>query len=75
MVEILAALRDHERGCYADTAAPTAGMEFIRALYDARRVLEDLVSRTGCTPFEHRADRPWAALGSSAASPARTPRF
>ncbi|WP_347351228.1 hypothetical protein [Intrasporangium sp.] len=59
LVEVLSALRDHERGCYADSAAPTAGVEFIRALYDVKRILTDAVARTGCTAGEHREDRAW----------------
>ncbi len=57
LVETLSALRDHERGSYADSASPTAGMDFIRALHDARRILTESVARTGCTAHEHRDDR------------------
>jgi hypothetical protein len=61
LVEILSALRDHERGSYADTAAPTAGIDFIRALHDATHILGETVARAGCTAHEHRHERsrPW----------------
>ena len=57
LVETLSALRDHERGSYADSASPTAGMDFVRALRDARHILTETVSRTGCTAREHRDER------------------
>ena len=63
LVEVLSALRDHERGSYADTASPTAGIDFVRALHDARQILTDLVARTGCTVHEHRDPPPgWPAV-------------
>ena len=63
MVEILSALRDHERASYADTAPPTAGMDWLRALRDAQLLLAETGARTQCTVNEHRdqASPPWAA--------------
>ncbi len=75
LVEVLSALRDHERGCYADTAAPTAGIEFIRAVYDVRRILTDTVARTGCTVRDHRDDRPWITPGTNLPDPAAPQGF
>jgi hypothetical protein len=53
-VEALLALRDHERGCYAHTAPPTAGVDWLRALRDVQQILLELNSMTGCTAHEHR---------------------
>lgn len=73
VVETLSALRDHERGSYADSASPTAGIDFVRALHDTRHILTELVSRTGCTPHEHRDDRRplWHTRSASPASSRR----
>ena len=73
LVETLSALRDHERGCYADSASPTAGIDFVRALHDTRHILTELVARTGCTPNEHRDDRQplWSATRSANAASGR----
>ena len=56
LVEILSALRDHERADYADTASPTAAMDFLRALHDAQLFLADHVSKTQCSVAGHRDD-------------------
>ena len=63
MVEILSALRDHERASYADTAPPTAAVDWLRALRDAQLLLAETGARTQCTVHEHRnqAVPPWAA--------------
>jgi hypothetical protein len=68
-VEILSALRDHERADYADTASPTAGLEFIRALHDVQLLLTDQVAKTQCSLNAHRDDliAQWAT-----AKPTRT---
>ncbi|MBC9822851.1 hypothetical protein H9I49_16290 [Terrabacter sp. MAHUQ-38] len=56
LVEILSALRDHERADYADTASPTAALDFIRALHDAQLILADHASKTQCSVSGHRDD-------------------
>jgi hypothetical protein len=63
MVEVLSALRDHERASYADTASPTSAMDWLRALRDAQLLLADVAARTQCSIHEHRdqAIPPWAA--------------
>lgn len=48
IVEALSALRDHERGCYAPTAPPTAAVEFHRALRDIESRLKAWVSDLRC---------------------------
>lgn len=72
MVEVLSALRDHERASYADTASPTSAMDWLRALRDAQLLLADTAARTQCSIHEHRdqaippwaTDRPAAKAGS-----------
>jgi hypothetical protein len=54
MVEALLALRDHERACYAQTAAPTAAVEWLRALQEVTHFLIGLNAMTQCTVHEHR---------------------
>ena len=54
MVEALTALRDHERGCYAETAAPTGALEWFRALREIEARLVDLGAATRCSAAEHR---------------------
>lgn len=54
MVEILSALRDHERASYAETAALTAPMDWMRALHDANVMLADATAKTQCSLGEHR---------------------
>ena len=55
-IEILSALRDHERADYADTASPAAGLEFIRALHDVQLLLIEQVAKTQCSLNGHRDD-------------------
>jgi hypothetical protein len=54
MVEALLALRDHERACYADSASPTAAVDWFRALREVEIRLADLAAQTQCTIHEHR---------------------
>jgi hypothetical protein len=62
MVEALSALRDHERACFADTASPTAAVDWFRALRDIEARLIELASKTQCSAHEHRSEvsRSWA---------------
>ncbi len=62
MVEALSALRDHERACFADTASPTAAVDWFRALRDIEARLIELASKTQCSAHEHRGEvsRSWA---------------
>jgi hypothetical protein len=48
LVEALVALRDHERACYAPTAAASAAVEFHRALRDIQAVLRTWVADLRC---------------------------
>ena len=52
MVEALLALRDHERACYADSASPTAAVDWFRALREIEIRLADLAAQTQCTVHE-----------------------
>jgi hypothetical protein len=54
MIEALLALRDHERACYADSASPTAAVDWLRALREIEIRLADLAAQTQCTVHEHR---------------------
>ena len=54
MVEALLALRDHERGCYAETASPTAGVEWFHAFREIEARILSLGAMTRCTAQEHR---------------------
>jgi hypothetical protein len=54
MVEALSALRDHERACYAETAAPTAALDFFRGLREIEARLIDQGAATRCSMSEHR---------------------
>jgi hypothetical protein len=54
MVEALLALRDHERACYAESASPTAAVDWFRALREIEIRLADLAAQTQCTVHEHR---------------------
>lgn len=47
-VEALAALRDHERASYGDSAPLTAAIEWHRALRDVEGRLREWTSRIGC---------------------------
>ncbi len=55
MIEVLSALRDHERASYADTASPTAAVDWLRALREVEACLHELASKTQCTAQAHRA--------------------
>ena len=61
MVEALSALRDHERACYAETASPTAAVDWFRALRDIEARLIELACKTQCSAHEHRGEvsRAW----------------
>jgi hypothetical protein len=66
LVEALAALRDHERGCYAPTAPPTAAVEFHRALRDIETRLKTWVADLRCDARHdptHDQARPLPANG------------
>ena len=54
MVEALAALRDHERGSYADDAPPGAAVDFLRAWREVEATLTGMTALTQCTGVEHR---------------------
>jgi len=43
-----------ERASYADTASPTAGVDWLRALRDVELRLHELASNTQCTAQTHR---------------------
>jgi len=58
MIESLSALRDHERASYADTATPTAPVDWLRALRDVELRLHELASQTQCTAQAHRDSVP-----------------
>lgn len=54
MVEALFALKDHERACYAETASPTAAVEWFHAFREIEARLMSLGGLTQCTVHEHR---------------------
>lgn len=54
MVEALLALRDHERACFAQTAAPSAAVDWLRALQEVTHFLREVNAMTNCTVHEHR---------------------
>ena len=54
IVEALLALRDHERACYAESASPTAAVDWFRALREIEVRLAELAAQTQCTVHEHR---------------------
>lgn len=54
MVEALSALRDYERSCYSDTSAPTAALDWFRALAEIEARLITLGAATRCSVTEHR---------------------
>ena len=54
MVEALFALKDHERACYAETASPTAAVEWFHAYREVEARLMSLGAMTQCTVHEHR---------------------
>lgn len=66
MVEALLALRDHERACYAESASPTAAVDWFRALREIEIRLAEMSAQTQCTIHEHRPTpvQYWAANAS-----------
>jgi hypothetical protein len=48
LVELLSALRDHERACYTDTAAPTAAVTWMTAFRDIEARLRVWVAELRC---------------------------
>lgn len=58
MIEALSALRDHERASFADTAPPTAAVDWLRALREVEQLLREIAAKTQCTAQVHRADIP-----------------
>ncbi|HEX5403957.1 MAG TPA: hypothetical protein VFX16_16850 [Pseudonocardiaceae bacterium] len=56
MVEVLAALRDHERASYAPDAPGTEAVDWLRALGEAEHRLAECAARTQCSVTEHRDD-------------------
>jgi hypothetical protein len=48
LVELLSALRDHERACFTDTAAPTAGVAWHMAFRDIEARLRLWISELRC---------------------------
>jgi hypothetical protein len=49
LVEVLAALRDFERGCFAETAPATAAVEWQRAIRDMEIGMEIWIKRFACS--------------------------
>jgi hypothetical protein len=56
-VEALAALRDHERISYAETATATAAVEWLRALRDVTAMLHDWTGQQACATTHIGRDR------------------
>lgn len=54
MIEALLALKDHERACYAQSASPTAAVEWFHAYREIEARLMSLGAATQCTVHEHR---------------------
>ena len=54
MVEALAALRDAERGAYAQTAPAGAGIDFLHAVHLVGAFLAEQAARSGCSGRTHR---------------------
>jgi hypothetical protein len=67
MVEALSALRDHERGAFADDAPPGAAVDFLRAVRDVEHFLADQAAKTQCSAGMHRPPMlpEWAASDES----------
>jgi hypothetical protein len=65
-VETLSALRNYEHACYANSA-PTAAIDWLRALREATYWLTEWAARTGCTTTDHRdtPSRQWTVSGQS----------
>lgn len=58
MVEALAALRDYERGSFADDADPRSGVDWLRAVREIRSQLADFAALTQFTANQHRDPPP-----------------
>ena len=56
-VEALAALRDHERISYAETASPTAAVDWHRAVRDIEAMLREWTGQIGCGATHNDRDR------------------
>jgi hypothetical protein len=56
LVEALAALRDHHRASFSPTAAPTAAMDWHRALRDMEQRLTGWTGLTQCSERYHQPD-------------------
>ena len=56
-VEALAALRDHERMSYAETASLAGAVEWHRALRDVEAMLRDWTGQHGCGAAHNDRDR------------------
>jgi len=69
IIEALSALRDHERISYAETASPTAAVDWFRALRDIEARLIELAGKTQCSAHEHRPD-PTPAVSKCPSRPA-----
>lgn len=54
MVEALAALRDAERGAYAETSPAGGGVDFLQALRIVHAFLVEQTALTGCDGHGHR---------------------
>lgn len=54
LVEVLSALRDHERGSYAADADPRSAIDWLRAFREVRGLLTDLAAVTQCSAHQHR---------------------
>jgi hypothetical protein len=66
MVEALAALRDHERDCYAETAPPSAAVDWLRAFREIEARLIELASLTNWLFDLERGLGVHAAMGRGA---------
>lgn len=58
MVEVLAALRDHERASYADDADPRSAVDWLRAYRETAQLLTEQAALTQCSVHEHRDPPP-----------------
>ena len=69
-VEALAALRDHERSSFSETAPATAPLDWFRALRDIATLLKTWTAEAGCgaahqtptTPLRSVGGEEWAAF-------------
>jgi hypothetical protein len=71
MVEALLALKDHERACYAESAPPTAAVDWFRAFREIEARLIEQSAQTRCTVHEHRSNprRDWPMSQTSVTAP------